>query len=229
MNILFLPGTLCTGAMFEQQIKHLSQYCEQVSVVSFTTENTLAAMAETVIAATEGKPCALVGFSMGGIVALEVAKTRPELIAKLALVNSNCHADLPERKKARKAQIAQAQSGQLVELLTSTFLPNYLFKANADHEALILDMATSLGADVFQAQVTAIEDRPDLLKHLKQLSADIVIIAGAQDKICPSEHQQMMHNEVAGSELILLEQCAHFSPLEQAEQVSKALAKWYQK
>lgn len=229
LPILFLPGTLCTGAMFEHQINHLSQYSKQISVVPFITENTLAEMAEKVIAATHGKPCAIIGFSMGGIVALEVAKMRPELIAKLALVNSNSHADLPERKKARKAQIAQAQSGQLAELMRSTFLPNYLFEANSAYETLILEMAISLGADVFKAQVTAIEDRPDMLMSLKKLTADVVIIAGAQDKICPLEHQKMMHREVAGSKLVLLDNCAHFSPLEQAEQVSNTLAKWYQK
>jgi pimeloyl-ACP methyl ester carboxylesterase len=229
LPILFLPGTLCTEAMFTHQINYLSQYSQNISVVAFTTENTLADMAEKVITATNGKPCAIVGFSMGGIVALEVAKYRPELIAKLALVNSNCHADLPERKKARKAQIAQAQSGQLIELMTTTFLPNYLFKENPIHKTLILDMATLLGPDVFKAQVTAIEDRPDMLAYLQKLTADTLIISGAQDKICPPEHQQMMHNVLDGSELVLLEQCAHFSPIEQAEKVSDALAKWYQR
>ena len=37
----------------------------------------------------------------------------------------------------------------------------------------------------------------------------------------------MMHKALAGSELILLDQCAHFSPLEQAEKVSQALIQWY--
>jgi pimeloyl-ACP methyl ester carboxylesterase len=227
LPILILPGTLCTGAMFSEQITHLEQYCHDITVVQFTTEKSLTEMADKVITATNNKPCAIIGFSMGGIVALEVARARPELIAKLALVNSNCHGDLAERKSARKAQIAQAKSGQLTELVSKTFLPNYLFKADNAHEKLIIEMATSLGADCFAAQAMAIEDRPDSLSVLQQLNSDILIIGGKQDKICPVEHQQMMHENLPGSHLQLLEQCGHFAPLEQAKKVSNLLTHWY--
>jgi pimeloyl-ACP methyl ester carboxylesterase len=227
LSILLLPGTLCTHTMFSQQIRHLQQYCQNITVVQFLTEKSLTEMANKVIKATRNKPCAIIGFSMGGIVALEVARKRPQLIAKLALVNSNCHADLPERKQARKAQIAQAQSGQLTELISETFMPNYLFEVNNAHEKLIIDMATSLGADCFAAQVMAIEDRPDSLSVLQSLNSNILIIGGQQDKICPAEHQRMMHQNLPKSHLHLLDQCGHFSPLEQAEKVSNLLTHWY--
>jgi pimeloyl-ACP methyl ester carboxylesterase len=227
LPILILPGTLCTGTMFSQQINQLQQYCQEITVVQFTTEKSLTEMANNVIKATKNKPCALIGFSMGGIVAAEIARTHPQLIAKLALVNSNCHADLAERKSARKVQITQAESGQLIELISTTFLPNYLFKADSAHEKLIIDMAKSLGADCFVAQVMAIEDRPDSLSVLQQLKSDILIIGGKQDKICPVEHQKMMHENLPKSQLQLLDQCAHFSPLEQADKVSNLLTHWY--
>lgn len=227
LPILILPGTLCTETMFTHQINQLSQHCEKVSVVPFTTENTLADMAQKVIAATHNQPCAMIGFSMGGIVALEVAKTRPDLIAKLALINSNCHADLPERKAARHAQISQAKAGQLTELIKTVFLPNYLFEAKPENQALIIDMAETLGADCFAAQAMSLEDRPDSLATLKKVTKDLLIIGGAQDKICPPEHQHVMHQATSGSQLALLEQCGHFSPIEQPEQVSSLLTNWY--
>jgi len=227
LPILILPGTLCTGTMFSEQINRLQQYCQDITVVQFSTEKSLTEMANKVIKATNNEPCAIIGFSMGGIVALEIARTQPQLIAKLALVNSNCHADLPERKIARKAQIAQAKSGQLTELMSETFLPNYLFKADNAHEKLIIEMAKSLGADCFVAQVLAIEDRPDSLSVLQQLKSDILIIGGKQDKICPVEHQQMMHKNLPRSHLQLLDQCGHFAPLEQAKKVSNLLTHWY--
>lgn len=227
--ILFLPGTLCTGKMFEQQIQHLSQYCADIRVVQFTTENTLSAMAEKVVKAANQQACAMVGFSMGGIVALEVANKQPELIAKLAMINSNCHADLAERKAVRPSQIAKAKSGQLLELLNETFMPNYLYQANETHENIIRDMALELGAEVFAAQVMAIEDRPDRLSVLQNLQADILIIGGEQDQVCPADHQQLMHNKIKNSQLALLNKCAHFSPLEQTQQVNELLTTWYLK
>ena len=227
LPILFLPGTLCTSAMFKHQIEQLKQYSDHVCVVQFTTEPTLAKMAEKVILAAQDSPCALVGFSMGGIVALEVAKTRPDLIAKLAMVNSNCHADLPERKVPRQQHIAQAKSGNLKGLMLSTFLPNYLFKSDQQHEAIIIEMAMALGADCFAAQAMALEDRPDSLSTLQQLAIKTLIIGGAQDKVCPASHQKMMHQAVTNSQLALLDCCGHFSPLEQPTQVSKLLTQWY--
>lgn len=227
LPILILPGTLCTAAMFTHQLHCLGQICDNINVVQFTTESTLAEMAEKVISATDNKPCAMIGFSMGGIVAMELAKTRPELIAKLALVNSNCHADFPARKAPRAAQINQAHSGGFTELIQNTLLPNYLYTSNAEHENVILGMAETLGADCFEAQVLALEDRGDSLTTLQQLYAEILIIGGMQDKICPAEHQQMMHQALSHSEIEILEQCGHFSPLEQPEKVSSLLAKWY--
>ena len=227
LPILFLPGTLCTGAMFSEQIKNLQQYCQDITVVQFTTEKSLTEMANKVITATKNMPCAMIGFSMGGIVALEIARTHPQLIAKLALINSNSHADLPERKSLRQAQIAQAKSGQLTKLILDTFLPNYLFKPNIAHEKLITNMANELGAECFAARAMAIEDRPDSLSVLQRLKIDLLIIGGKQDKVCPEQHQITMHNAIANSRLVILEQCGHFSPIEQPEKVSTLLAQWY--
>mgnify|MGYP000455463321 CR=1 FL=1 len=225
--ILILPGTLCTGAMFKQQIAHLSQCCDEIDVVQFSTENTLADMAQKVIQVANDRACAIIGFSMGGIVAMEVARTRPDIIAKLALINSNSHADLPERKVARAAQIARVRNGGLAQLVSETLLPNYLYTANPAHETLITEMALSLGAACFEAQVTAIEDRPDSLSVLQALDTNLLIIGGEDDKVCPASHQQAMYQATPTSQLVLLEQCGHFSPLEQADDVSRLLSQWY--
>jgi len=227
LPILFLPGTLCTGAMFTHQINQLKKHCNNISVVQFKQASTLKEMANLVIKAANNKPCALVGFSMGGIVAEEVAKTHPHLIAKLALVNSNCHADLPERKAGRAALIKEANDSRLAILIQNTFMPNYLYKQDKKHQKIIIDMALTLGEKCFEAQVTAIEDRPDSLHILQKLDADKLIIGGLQDKICNAEHQRYMHKSLPNSQLVLLDECAHFSPLEQAEKVSNALTKWY--
>ncbi|XQW86338.1 alpha/beta fold hydrolase [Thalassotalea piscium] len=227
LPILILPGTLCTGAMFTHQIETLRQHCNNVSVVQFTREATLSEMAALVINAAAEKPCAIIGFSMGGIVAAQVAKTHPQLIAKLALINSNSHADLPERKANRVEHIRKAREGQLVELIQQTFMPNYLYNQVATSQKIIVDMAISLGEQCFEAQTLAIEDRSDTLDVLKKITSDILLIGGLQDKICPAEHQFHMHKALPTSDLLLLGECGHFSPLDQTMKVSQALEQWY--
>jgi len=213
--------------MFKQQISHLSKHCDNITVVQFTDQQSLTQMAKCVIDAAKKQPVALVGFSMGGIIAMEVARTHPELIAKLALVNSNSHADLPERKAGRIAHIEQARLGELESLVTNSFIPNYLYQYRLADADLIIQMATSLGASCFEAQVMAMQNRPDSLAVLQQLDCQTLIIGGLQDKICPPQHQFDMHRALPKSDLLLLGQCGHFSPLEQPEKVSNALCHWY--
>ena len=227
LPIIFLPGTLCTGLMFKQQISILSQHCNDVRVVQFTNQESIAQMAKCVIEAANNQPVALIGFSMGGIIAMEVARTHPELIAKLALINSNSHGDLPERKASRPAQIEQAKAGKLASLITDTLMPHYLYQYQPANAELIIQMALSLGEDCFAAQVMAIEDRPDSLGVLQQLDCQTLIIGGLQDKICPAQHQFYMHQALPKSDLLLLGHCGHFSPLEQSDKVTNALCEWY--
>ena len=89
LPILILPGTLCTGKMFTEQINHLQQYCQDITVVQFSTEKSLTEMANKVIKASKNQPCAIVGFSMGGIVALEIAKTHVGHVERDVLLVEN--------------------------------------------------------------------------------------------------------------------------------------------
>jgi pimeloyl-ACP methyl ester carboxylesterase len=227
LPIIVLPGILCTEAMFSHQIAVLGQHCDDLTVVQFTREKTLSQMLSKVIESARNRPCAMIGFSMGGIVAIELAKTNPELISKLALINSSCYADLPERKAVRKTQISQAKSGDLERLVREEYLPIYLHQTDVEIQNLIVDMALSLGADCFEAQAMAMENRLNTIEVLKQLVAKTIVIGGLQDRINSSEHQIEMHRAVAGSELVLLDECGHFAPLEQPEKVNSALTQWY--
>jgi pimeloyl-ACP methyl ester carboxylesterase len=94
LPVLFIPGTLCTAAVFESQINELKPLAPQVDVVRFTLEDSISSMADTVIELIPpGSGAAIIGFSMGGMVAMELVRRAPELIKKLALINTNFHAD----------------------------------------------------------------------------------------------------------------------------------------
>jgi pimeloyl-ACP methyl ester carboxylesterase len=226
--VLLLPGTLCTGAIFEHQINALRPLSRHVEVVTFRHERSIEAMADTVAhRIPPGTPAALAGFSMGGMVALALARQAPEKIAKLALINSNHHGDHPERRARRLAQLAATTDGELPGLIERDYLPRYLQRQAPEHRALILQMACELGLDCFRAQAAALAGRQNATETLRALDCPTLIIGSTEDPLCPPAVQMDMHQMVEHSDLLMLDNCGHFSMLECPTEVSHALCNWY--
>jgi pimeloyl-ACP methyl ester carboxylesterase len=174
----------------------------------------------------ENKPGNILGFSMGGIVALALAKRRPDLVIRLCLMSSNCHEDLPERKAPRAEQLKQAKQLGLQSVFQAFYLPNYLFQHNDKHNTLITHMAETLGLVCLEAQLAALSTRENTLPVLQNIQCPVSIIAGENDKLCTKSHQLYMHEHCQSSDLTLLSNCGHFPMLERSNTVSTLLGDW---
>jgi pimeloyl-ACP methyl ester carboxylesterase len=226
--VLLLPGTLCTGAIFERQIEALAALAPSVEVVQFRNERSIEEMAATVAQRIPtGTSAAIAGFSMGGMVALALARQAPDRIARLALINSNHHGDRPERRTRRLDQLAAATESDLPGLIERDYLPRYLHLQRPGHRALILDMARELGMDCFRAQTVALASRPDAKESLRALVCPTLIIGATEDPLCPPAVQFEMRRMVVHSDLLMLGNCGHFSMLERPDAVSHAMCSWY--
>lgn len=226
--VLLLPGTLCTPAVFEHQARALAACAPCVETVRFTTQDSITAMAELAITLIPPKRAAVVvGFSMGGMVAMEIYRRAPQRVAKLALLNTNPHADLPLRKTSRDLQLHQARQVGLEQVVRQRLLPNYLYRSTTAIEKLIVGMAIELGVDCYAAQSEALATRVDSTATLQSITCPTTILGGAQDPLCPPEVQTHMQSLVPGSELRVVDKCGHFSCLEQADEVSATLLEWY--
>ena len=226
--VLLLPGTLCTGAIFEHQLKSLEALAPSVEVIPFHHERSIEEMAATVAQhIPAGSTAAIAGFSMGGMVALELARQAPGKIAKLALINSNHHGDRPERRARRLSQMGAMTDEDLPGLIEDDYLPLYLHRQEPGHRDLILDMARELGIDCFRAQTNALAGRPDASQTLQSIEHPTLIIGSTEDPLCPPAVQLEMHRLAAHSEMLMLKDCGHFSTLERPEAVSQALRAWY--
>lgn len=226
--VLFLPGTLCTAAMFSRQVDALRPLAPSVEVVPFHHESSLEEMADSVARhVPDGSSAAIAGFSMGGMAALALARRFPEKVHRLALINGNHHGDLPERRARRVEQLARMDEGEWPGLIESDYLPRYLHRQTPRHRELILEMARELGVESFRAQSQALADRVDASDVLRSLTCPLLIIGAANDPLCPPEVQAEMHRLAPHSDLLMLGDCGHFSPLERPAAVTRALVAWY--
>lgn len=228
MPVLFLPGTLCTPAVFESQIKALALHAPQIDVVEFALEDRISKMADKAIEKIRDQSAtAVIGFSMGGMVAMEIARKAPELIGKLALLNSTCHEDSADNRPARIRHLRQAQSEGMEDVIRQHYLDHYLYQPLTAARKLIMNMACELGTGCFEAQIEALASRPDFAATLSGIKCPILILGANQDEMCSHATQKQMAQLIKDSKLVMLESCGHFSILEKPVEVNQALINWY--
>ncbi|MFT6267921.1 MAG: pimeloyl-ACP methyl ester carboxylesterase [Alphaproteobacteria bacterium] len=233
--VVFLPGTLCNAEVFAPQIEVLKANDVNCIVIDFGDANSLKGMVEKLIHQVRNagfQNVTLVAFSMGAMVAFELLRHTALYtftIEQLILISSNAHADDATKTEARKGHLAIAKTASLNELMSLTYMPNYLYKDNKAYQKIIVGMAETLGIKVFSSQLKVLAQRPDSTNVLKALTIPCCIIAGQQDLLClPSEQLRMAQAAQLSEqpvELVLLDDCGHFATLEQAQHINQLLLK----
>ena len=98
---IFIPGLLCTEFLFAKQRAALS--C--AGLIGDTTQHdSINEMAQLALGQCTGA-LVPVGLSMGGYVALEMARLAPERIAGMALLSTHVGVDSEERANGRRQAI----------------------------------------------------------------------------------------------------------------------------
>ncbi|WP_170410125.1 alpha/beta fold hydrolase [Ruegeria atlantica] len=224
--LIFLPGMMCDARLFGPQINALSG-SRPVMTFPLSVHDSVQAMADDLLKNAPHE-FALAGLSMGGIVAMEVLRQAPERVSQLALLDTNPRAEMPEVKARRAPQMAAVREGKLRSVMRDEMKPSYL--ADGPNQGAILDlcmaMATDLGPDVFLLQSQALMDRPDQTNTLKAFTGKALVLCGREDRLCPVERHQLMHDLLPNSALEIIDGAGHLPTLEQPQKTTAALIRW---
>lgn len=226
-NLLLLPGMMCDQRLWQPQVEALAPTWT-ASVAVLTAHDAIAALAADALARAPSR-FALAGLSMGGIVALEMWRQAPDRIERLALLDTNFRAELPERQTLRGPQLATVAAGGLERVLRDELLPNYLAASRSGDpllRSIILEMGLDLGPQVFERQSIALRDRPDSTATLADIHCPTLVLCGDEDRLCPPELHREMAQRLSASVLQVIPDCGHLSTLEQPERVTAALRRW---
>lgn len=223
--VLLLPGTLCDERLFAPLLAALPAG-RDARIIAYTDHADIGAAADAILAAAPAGRFALLGFSLGGIVALEIARRAPGRIAGLALLGATPLPVPPETHADRRAAATGAAPGIYVR---DTAWPAYVGADSREDQALlhmIVAMADDLGGAVFTRQIELALTRPDYRPALEALAMPALVLAGAEDAINPPATQQIIADALPDATLRLIPRAGHFALLEQPEATADAVRAW---
>lgn len=222
--VVLIPGMMCDARMWGGIERELG-----VPVIHHlpTGADSMADLAANFLSDAPAT-FALAGLSMGGILAMEILRQAPARVTRIALLDTNPRAETPQVQARRAPQIARALGGDLEGVMRHDMKPNYL--APGPNKAAVLDlcmdMALALGPQVFASQSAALRDRPDQQATLAAFKGPALVLMGAEDKLCPLDRHQLMHQLMPQSRLHIIPGAAHLPPLEQPDATRRALRDW---
>jgi pimeloyl-ACP methyl ester carboxylesterase len=165
----------------------------------------------------------IAGLSMGGYVALAVARRHAHRIGRFALADTRSLADSTEGKAARDQNIALLRT-EGVAALVERMLPKLLSAgASADVVARVRSLGNSQKPEGLAAALSAMRDRPDSTAVLSTLNVPSTVIVGEADPISPPDEARAMAALLPRAEVEVIPGVGHLSNLEAPAAFTTAL------
>jgi pimeloyl-ACP methyl ester carboxylesterase len=219
-----LPGLMCDARMFAHQTE---AFPDTLAICGYELDNDLRSMAARVLRLAPPR-FALLGHSMGARVALEIVRTAPSRVDRLALVSTGVHqVRIGEAHKRYLLGDLGRVSG--IAALVDAWLPPMIAPANRDNDLLVAQlrqMCIEAGLASYEAHIKALLDRPEVESLLPRISCPTLIMTGCEDVWSPPDQHRQIAQAIPQSVLRIAEGAGHMLPVENAGALNLAIAEW---
>ena len=227
-RLLLLSGLLCDDTIWSD-VAGLLSHSFATRIVNFPDFNSITGMAQHVLASAPDR-FTVAGHSMGGRVALEIARLAPERLEGVALFNTGVHPrrDAEIGSRGRLTSLAYERG---MTALAAEWLPPMMGASQARVDELmprLVAMVQRATPDSFAAQNAALLERPEAASVLGSIKVPLLLSSGRFDKWSPlAQHVEMQRLNPA-ARLVAIEDAGHMAPIEQPAAVAAALREWQQ-
>ncbi|MGA9719184.1 MAG: alpha/beta hydrolase [Acidobacteriaceae bacterium] len=226
-KLVLIPGLLCSRRLWAAQIEALSAYAD-IHVPEIGRQTTISEMASDILDSMTGR-FSLAGFSLGSQVALQIVELARDRIDRLALLSATRGGLLPAVQTAIRDAILTIERGDFATYLESAY-PSYVASAHAQNHAMkqcFINMAYEVGPRSGLLQMKALLGLTRPFRHLSAISCPTIVIGGREDcRTTPAAHEALA-SEIPVASMLLIEEAAHFTPLEQPDHLTRALLHWF--
>jgi pimeloyl-ACP methyl ester carboxylesterase len=226
--VLLLHGLMGEMDHWESTLERLGGFCRPIALELPIFDPTLMDVSVSGLAGyvrrfmerLELSPAVVVGNSLGGHVALELAPAHPGWVSALVLTGSSglfertAAARVPHRPTSAYVRERMEEIFYDPILVTPEWVESVRRIVTTRHAALrVLHMARSARRDTVEAR-------------LGDIGVPTLLVWGKDDRITPGEIAEQFHARIRGSQLVLLPNCGHAPMLEQPAAFDAAVAEW---
>lgn len=225
MTILFVPGFMTDNTLWTEVISHMDSN-EPFAFAELGTETSISGMARVALRHAPAS-FVLVGFSMGGYVAREMARLAPERVRALILIATSARADTPIQAQRKLDAVRQISTAPF-RGLTRASIKASLHAEHEQNQDLIDRMRTmslSLGKDVFIRQAGM--QRESDVDRLSEINCPTLIIAAEEDRIRSMDESQELHERIPNAEMMVIDSAGHMLPLEAPGRLACVISGWF--
>ena len=223
--LLLLPGTLCDERVFAPLIERLPE--QPALVAEMTGAASTPALADKVL---RGAPprFSLLGFSLGGIVALEMMDRAPDRITALALVDTTARADPDANMAVRREAVARGREHGMARFIDDAWasLVSPAHAGRRDLRDLLVAMAECGGPDALASQSEVAIDRADSRPRLGEIAVPTLVLCGRDDGVCSPEVHREIADLVPNATLAVVPDAGHFALVESPDLVAAHVRAW---
>lgn len=170
-------------------------------------------------------PVHFVGISLGGMLGQGVAAKRPDLLRSLTLSNTASQTDKPELWEPRIQTALTAGIAPLVEPTLERWFTAPFRAAHPDRIETVRRMVAATPPKGYAAAARAIQVMQQTA-ILARIVTPTLVIAGRDDASTPVAAAERITGAIRGAELLVVEQAAHITPIEQAEKFNQHLRRF---
>lgn len=224
-SLLLVPGMLNDARVWDA-VRGALEPLADLHVAAVDRHDRIDAMAT---AAAAGMPArfAVAGFSMGGYVALELARQLPGRISGVALLGTSCRAEHADAAPRRRALLEKARAdfdGAVDSVLPYTIHPSH--QQDAAFTAGLRAMMLATGVEGYARQVQALLHRHDQSATARHFAGPACVIHGRDDRVVPLALGEELAQMMPHARTTWVPDCGHMAPVEQPQAVAAALAQW---
>jgi 3-oxoadipate enol-lactonase len=237
--IVFSHGLLWSTRLFAPQVGELKKRyrciaydhrgqgrsadddADAISVVTFTDD------AAALIDALNLGPVHFCGLSLGGIVGMRLALSRPSLIRSLVLLDTTAEGE-PSKLKYKVLNLVVRLFGVKAAVATAIMPALHGKTALADparagdrHDWQ--DMLMANRNSIWRA-VNGVLARKSMIADLGEISAPTLVAVGEEDVGTPLPMSERIAQAIPGAKLLVIPRAGHCSTLEEPEAVTSAIA-----
>ncbi len=173
------------------------------------------------LAATSSERLVVVGCSVGGSCALEVAKLAPERVCSLVLVGTKAAHD-PDPELFRESVSLLKTKG--VEAVWDIYWrPLFQFPHDEKYISKAKSIAISQSVSDLENGLTAFHTRPSSEESLAGFDLPVHVVTGEDDVFPGLQYSDVMASKAKYGKLHIIRESGHYVPLVQSEQFNEIL------